>query len=62
VREAASRAGNSVLTMAELTETNVNCMEAHRKNLYADRPPDDRFMRWVATDDEYKEQNRPPID
>lgn len=61
VIEAGSRAGNRVLTMAQLADTNDNCMEANRKELYLDQPPDEEFMQWVASDDEYKEQNRPPI-
>jgi len=62
VKEAAAQAGNRVMTMAELAGTDTNCLEAHRKELYSDLPPSEQFVHWTESDDEYKEQNRPPID
>lgn len=62
VKEAAARAGNRVLTMAELAGVDNNCMEAYRREQYSNQPPSDQFMKWVASDDEYKEQNHPPAE
>lgn len=62
VKDASIRAGNRVMTMAELASAEITCSETNRKELYSNQPPDEQFMTWVASDDEYKEQNRPPID
>ena len=62
VMNAATRAGNKVMTMGELAGVEVSCLEANRESMYSDMPPSEEFMKWAGEDDDYKEQNKPPLD
>ncbi|MHA2378339.1 MAG: MBL fold metallo-hydrolase [Candidatus Thorarchaeota archaeon] len=62
VMNAASKAGNRVMTMAEMVGLEPDCLENIRENLYSMYPPSAEFMNWVNATDEYKSRNHPPLD
>lgn len=61
VKNAADEVGHDILSMAELAGKNVNCLEAHRRQLYEEKPPSQDFLNWTNATDEYKRLNKPPI-
>ena len=61
VRATAHKSGHQLLSMAELAEKKMQCLEAQRKQLYEDNPPSEEFLNWTNASEEYKIQNRPPI-
>ena len=56
-----SESGNKLLSMAELSGKEEQCLESQRKQLYLDHPPSEEFMNWTCASEEYKVQNIPPI-
>ncbi|MHA1882523.1 MAG: MBL fold metallo-hydrolase [Candidatus Thorarchaeota archaeon] len=60
VKGVSERAGNSIITMAELNGLKNNCLEAQREDLYAKHPPSEDFLNWTMSSDDYKKQNPPP--
>ena len=62
IQKTSSERGNKVLTMAELGNRKIRCMEAERPELYSSAPPCEEFMNWTKASDEYKMQHMPPID
>jgi predicted metallo-beta-lactamase superfamily hydrolase len=61
VFDTAKRAGNKVMTAAELLGKKETCLEASRKQLYIDVPPSKGFQKWMRMDDEAKKRAKPPI-
>ncbi len=61
IRLVAERTGNEILCMAELAGVQPLFLEANRDSLYANNPPSDEFMDWLASSEEYKIENKPPI-
>lgn len=61
VTNAASKAENTVMTMAEMAGLEPYCMESIREDLYSMYPPRPEFMNWVNATDKYKAGNLPPI-
>ncbi|MDF1538069.1 MAG: hypothetical protein P1Q69_04120 [Candidatus Thorarchaeota archaeon] len=61
IRSVAERSGNELLCMADLAGVKPLLLESERNALYTDNPPSDDFMNWLASSDEFKIQNRPPI-
>jgi predicted metallo-beta-lactamase superfamily hydrolase len=62
ILNASSAKENKVLTMAELANREVRCMEAERSELYISAPPSEDFMNWAKASDEYKIHNMPPLE
>jgi predicted metallo-beta-lactamase superfamily hydrolase len=61
VTDAASKAENTAMTMAEMAGLEPYCMESVREDLYSMYPPSAEFMNWVKATEKYKAGNLPPI-
>ncbi len=61
VKEFADKAGNRVLTMAELAGRDNTFLEAEREELYRTNPPSEEFMLWAQATEEYKLSHPVPI-
>ena len=59
--DVASKAGNKLITMAQLAGLENRLLEAKREKLYVEYPPDDAFMNWTKATEEYKRMNMPPL-
>lgn len=58
---AAEKAGNRLLTMAELLGTENLLLEAEREENYKKNPPSEEFMNWAKSTEEYKMNTPPPL-
>jgi predicted metallo-beta-lactamase superfamily hydrolase len=61
VQDSAERAGNQVLTMAELSGQENMFLEAEREEKYKVDPPSEKFMKWAKATEEYKMKHPPPL-
>jgi predicted metallo-beta-lactamase superfamily hydrolase len=61
VLTASEKAGNRVLTMAELSGQDNALLEAEREENYKSNPPSDDFKKWTQATDEFKTKHPPPI-
>jgi predicted metallo-beta-lactamase superfamily hydrolase len=61
VLNAAEKAENRVLTMAELSGKENTLLEAEREYIYRTDPPSEEFMKWADAIEEYKLTHPPPI-
>ncbi len=61
IKVAAERAGNQIMSIAEMLGTENRCLESMRTSLYSEQPPESDFMRWTDATDEYKKSNLPPL-
>ncbi len=57
----AEKAGNHVLTMAELAGVENMLLEAEREERYKTCPPSEEFMKWAQATDEFKLKHPAPI-
>jgi predicted metallo-beta-lactamase superfamily hydrolase len=62
IKKTSSEWGHKVLTMAELGNREIRCMEADRPDLYTSASPSEDFMNWTKASDEYKMRNMPPLE
>lgn len=60
VKVVSERAGNMIITMAELNGLKNTCLEAQREELYSEQPPSDDFLSWTMSNDDHKKQTPPP--
>ncbi|UCH04808.1 MAG: hypothetical protein JSW05_01220 [Candidatus Thorarchaeota archaeon] len=61
VTNAASKAENRLVTVAETAGLEPHCMESIREDLYSMYPPSPGFMDWVNATEKYKVRHLPPI-
>lgn len=61
IKSAAERAGNQLMSMAELLGAENRCLESMRTALYSEQPPGSEFMCWTDATEEYKKSHLPPI-
>ncbi len=61
VVETARKAGNKVLTMAELAGKQIMTFEADREELYKTHPPSQEFLAWTKATEEFKIRHPAPI-
>jgi len=61
VQEAADKAGNRLLTMAELAGKENAFLEAERDVLYRTNPPSEEFMLWAEAPEEYRLKHQAPV-
>ncbi len=61
VIDAAEKAGNRLLTMAELLGKENLLLEAEREENYKTNPPSEEFMNWAQSTEEFKIHTPPPI-
>lgn len=59
--KASERAGNCILTLAELAGLDNHTYEANREDLYQLEPPSKEFMNWTLSEEEYKVNHPPPL-
>jgi len=52
---------NKVLTAAEFLGLQNNFLEASRKRLFAEDPPDEEFRKWMKVSEEARKRLKPPI-
>lgn len=61
VYEAAERSKHWVGTAAEFANKSTTILEATRKDLYANEPPPEDFLKWTKQSDKFKKNELPPI-
>ncbi len=61
VLNATEKAGNRVLTMAELSGKKNTLLEAEREDIYRTDPPSEDFMNWADSTEEFKLKHPAPI-
>jgi predicted metallo-beta-lactamase superfamily hydrolase len=61
VLKASEKAGNRVLTMAELSGEENMLLEAEREENYETDPPGEKFMNWAQASEEFKLKHPAPI-
>ena len=61
IRNAAERIGNEILCMADLAGVEPIFLEAERDILYEDNHPSSEFENWLASSEEFKTANKPPL-
>ena len=61
VFDAAEKADNTVLTMAELDNKKNLLLESEREENYERNPPSDEFMNWTGASEEFKLKHPPPL-
>ena len=61
VLSAAEKAGNQVLTMAEVSGAENMLLEAERVERYKIYPPSEEFMNWAHATEEFKQKHPAPI-
>jgi predicted metallo-beta-lactamase superfamily hydrolase len=61
VFDAAKKADNTVLTMAELDNKKNLLLESEREENYEANPPSDEFMNWAEASEEFKLKHPPPL-
>lgn len=61
VLNASKKAGNRVLTMAELSGAENMLLEAEREENYRTNPPSEEFMNWAQSTEEFKLKHLAPI-
>ncbi len=59
--KSALKDGHEIVTLAELADKEIECLEARRRLLYQQYPPNDEFINWTKASDEYKKTHKPPI-
>ncbi|MBY8997436.1 MAG: hypothetical protein KGD60_06875 [Candidatus Thorarchaeota archaeon] len=61
VLKASEKAGNRVLTMAELSGEENMLLEAEREMHYKTEPPSEKFMNWAQASEEFKLKHPAPL-
>lgn len=61
IKTAAERAGHSVISMADAAGRPSTFLEAERNDLYLENPPSVEFQNWLASSDQFKIENKPPL-
>ncbi len=61
VKNAAARAGNTLMTAAELLEKEPDPLECRRQGLYEQERPNKDFLEWVKLPEETRASTPPPI-
>jgi len=61
VFKAAEKAGNQLMTMAELANKKNLFLEAEREENYEQNPPSVEFMNWAQASEEFKLKHPPPL-
>jgi len=60
VQDKAHETGHKVMTAAEFTSQENNCLESKRKRLYVEHPPSKKFEKWMRKSLKEKSHAKPP--
>ena len=61
LKESAGDRGHRIVTAAEFSGVPNKLLEAKRRELYKERPPDGSFQEWVRLPEEKRRQRMPPV-